>query len=147
MKKTLIALSACATLALAGCGDDGGSDSEELTKAELIEKGDAICAEGDDVIDAAENDFADPENPTVEEIDAAIEDVVLPEYRRQLEELEELEPPADDADTVDEMLEHLEAAIDAMEEDWQSEETSTEFEEASRIATDYGFEECGEEEN
>ena len=144
MKKTLIALSACATLALAGCGDDGGSESEELSKAEFIEKADEICAEGDEVIDEAEEGFADPDAPTEEEIDAAVEDVVIPEYERQLEELGDLEPPADDKDTIDEMLEHLQDAVDAMKEDWQSQETATAFQEASAIATEYGLEECGE---
>ena len=55
-RRTWIALLPIAALAIAGCGGGGGSDSTEstavsavtttaLSKAELIEQGDAICAE------------------------------------------------------------------------------------------------------
>lgn len=143
MKHLVIALSAVAALALSACGDDS-DDSEPLSKSEYVEQADEICAEGDETIDAAQDEFANPDSPTEEEIEKAIDDVVIPEYRRQLEELSELEPPADDQDKIDEMLDHLEAGVDALEDDYTSPDVDEEFQAASEIATEYGLEECGD---
>lgn len=65
MKKLLVALTVCSTLALSACGsDDKDNSSEALTKAELIKQGDAICKAGTEEIDKAEEGFANPDEPT-----------------------------------------------------------------------------------
>ena len=144
MKKLLIAVTACATLALAGCGDDGDSGSEELSKDEFISQADEICEKSSERIDEAEDGFADPNAPTEEEIDAAMDDVVVPELREQLEGIRDLDAPDEDDEKIEEMLDNLEKGIDSLEEDWQSPDNEA-FEKANEIAVDYGFKECGEE--
>jgi hypothetical protein len=144
MKKLLIAVTACATLALAGCGDDGDSGSEELSKDEFIAQADEICEKSSDRIDEAEDGFADPNAPTEEEIDAAMDDVVVPELREQLEGIRDLDAPDEDDEQIEEMLDNLEKGIDSLEEDWQAPDNEA-FAKASEIAVEYGFEECGEE--
>ena len=143
MKKLLVAVSACALLALAGCGDDGGSESEELSRSEFIEQADAICKESNERIEAAEDDFADPESPTQEEIETAVDDILIPELRSQLEDLRDLEPPAEDADEVDAINDALASAIEALEEDWKSALQNDVLAEPSELAADYGLEDCG----
>src|SRR5688500_17286695 len=62
MKHLVIALSAIAALPLSACGDDS-DDSEPLSKSEFVEQADEICAEGDETIDAAQEEFANPDSP------------------------------------------------------------------------------------
>jgi hypothetical protein len=146
MKKLLAALTICSTLALSACGgDDGDGKSDALTKAELIKQGDKICKDGSKAMDAAEAKFADPDNPTAEEIDAAVDSVVVPTLKDELEQLRDLEPPADDEDEIDSMLDSLEKAIADIEKDWRTGLGSTNIKAANKKATDYGFKKCGEE--
>lgn len=147
LNKLLLATSLCAALVLAGCSDDGGKDEDKaLSKSEFIKQGDEICEEGTEKIDAAEDDFADAENPTEEEIETAIDDVVVPSLREQVEGLRELEPPKDDADEIDKMLDLLDADIDKLEDEGFAYLVSEDsFVAANDAAVDYGFKVCGEE--
>jgi hypothetical protein len=146
-KKLLVALAACSILSLSACGgDDGDNESKALSKDEFIEKADKICAGGDDEIDAAEKSFADPENPTEEEMDAAIDDILIPTLKDELEQLRDLKPPEDDEDEVDSMLDSLEKAIEDIEKDWRTGFTGQNIEDANEKATALGLEECGDDE-
>jgi hypothetical protein len=146
MKSMLIALTACATLALAGCGGDDGDKKDEssaLAKPEFIKQADAICKAGTEKIDEAEKVFADPDNPTEAEITKAVDDVLVPELTTELEKLRDLEPPADDKDEIDSMLDSLEKAIADIDKDWRTGFDSQNIKDANAKATAYGFKECG----
>jgi hypothetical protein len=141
VKTLVIALSACAAVALTGCGGDGDSGP---TKAEFIEQADKICQEGDDKIAAAAEDFADPANPTEAEVMTAVEDVVVPSLRGQVEELRELDPPEADSEEIEAMLDALEKATEAAEADPEAVLDEGTFADANERAQEYGFESCGE---
>lgn len=147
MKTLLVALTACCALVLSACGDDDGdNESSALTKAELIEQGDAICKGGDKEIDAAEKAFADPDNPTAEEMDDAIDSILIPTLKDELEKLRDLKPPAEDEDEIDSMLDSLDKAIEDIEKDWRTGFTGQNIADANKKANEYGFKECGEDE-
>lgn len=156
MKKTLAALAATAAcLAFAGCSEDdegpdrAADDSSQvpaLTKAELIEQGDAICKAGDDEIEAADSRFVDRENPTQEEFVSAVAEVVVPSLESQAAQLRELVPPAEDAETIETMLDTLEAATAQVKADPLAITQEDLFGDANRLASDYGFTECGDAE-
>lgn len=156
MKKPLAALavSVLACLTLAGCGDDEPAKSDDkasetvettLTKAELIEQGDTICRASNEKIDAADDRFIDPENPTEAEFRAAINDTLVPEIKGQIEDLRALKAPAADVATITAMLDSLESELAKVEADplFLLEEDA--FVEANKIAQDYGFKVCGED--
>lgn len=154
MKNLVIAALACCCVSLTGCGDDEPAASDDrssetvettLTKAELIEQGDAICEASNEKIDAADDRFIDPENPTEAEFRAAINDTLVPEVKGQIEDLRALKAPAEDADTITAMLDALEAELAKVEADplFLLEEGA--FTEANQLAQDYGFQVCGED--
>ena len=57
----------------------------------------------------------------------------------------DLEAPEEDQEQIDEMLDSLQDGIDSLEEDWQNPDNEA-FANANKIANDYGFKECGEDE-
>ena len=133
---------------LAACGDDGGS--EPLTKAEFIEQGDVICAEGEEEAQVEAEEFAeeneiDSENPTQEQAEEAVAAVFVPSLRKQAEELSELAPPEGEEEQVEAIVSALEGAVEELEEnpDALFEEGSNPLEEPSELAAEFGFEECG----
>lgn len=153
MKHLLFAVTTCAALTLTGCGSntdtkdaDTASEPKGLTKAEFTAKANAICKAGTEALEAAEGKmFADPENPTDVEAKAAVENMVVPELKKQVASLRDLEAPAADADAVDAMLDSLEAEIKKVEADWEYIAAEESFADANKAATDLGLSECGEE--
>ena len=153
MKKRVIAAVACCCVSLTGCGGDDepaksadkASETVEttLTKAELIEQGDAICKASNDTIDKADDRFIDPQNPTEAEYRVAINDTLVPEIRGQVEDLRALKAPAEDAATINGMLDAIEAGLVTVEADPLIILTGDPFADADKIAQDYGFEVCG----
>jgi len=149
----------CAGLiaACGGGGNDGSSDAAEtteaadaLTKAELIAQGDEICADGDKEAEALADEFAedneiDTENPTQEQAEEAVAEAFVPSLRRQAEELSALGAPAGDEEEVEAIVSALEAATDELEDNPGAlfEAESNPLEEPSKLAADYGFENCG----
>lgn len=149
--KTLAAAAAC--LLLAGCGsDDSAKDStaapETITKAEFIERGDAICKAGDERIEAATESFGEDDDfPTESELRDYVVEVVLPEISAQAKALRALPLPDQGADQVTAMLDSLDAEIAKAEKDpGHPLEEASGFDEANLMAQEYGFEVCGAEE-
>lgn len=152
MKKLVIAVVASCCVSLTGCGDDAPAKSDDkasetaaplLTKDELITQGDAICTESNAKIDAADDSFIDPSNPTEAEFRVAVNDVVIPEITAQVAALRELRAPAEDAATIDSMLDAVEAGVAALEADPLALLEGDVFGEANAIAQGYGFVACG----
>lgn len=145
MKKYLPVPVILVALLIAGCGsDDSGSETAgPLTRDEFIAQADQICeAESQ----AAEEELADyPEDPTEDEIRAAVTEIVVPSIDRQLESIGALEFPEGDEEEVGEILDQLREANDAVREDPLLVNSPVgPFEEASQLAADYGMLNCSE---
>jgi nitrous oxide reductase accessory protein NosL len=145
MKKLLIALTACSTLALAGCGDSepkAAAEPSALTKAEFIKQADAICAASEARLDKLGDEIS--ENTSMEEIQTFLEKQVVPELSSTVEKVHALEPPKADAEQVDEMLDALEAEVAKAKKDPMTIMGDDAFANANKLAADYGLKTCSE---
>src|SRR3712207_254916 len=110
MRRNLTAIVlAVAALAASGCGDDdnddggsGGGGGEALTKAEFLEQGNKVCAEGNRELDAAFADLGPGTGP--EEIEAFATETLVPNIEEQIAGLRELTPPEGDEAEVEAIL-------------------------------------------
>jgi hypothetical protein len=86
-------LTIVASLALAACG----SSDDKPTKAEYIEKADAVCKKYDDAIQAeGEKALAGNKNPTQAEIQQLQKQIVVPQLEKDSDELQALDRPEGD---------------------------------------------------
>jgi hypothetical protein len=157
LSKRLIALLASVmaiAIVAAGCGsgDDSTETTVELTKVEFIKQGDAICKKGSDRIEeevntfAAENDV-DTDNPSKEDQEEVIAEVVAPSLQTQADELTQLGAPSGEEDEVAAIIEALEGGAEELEDAPASllGEGAGPLDEANQLATEFGFQECGDE--
>lgn len=151
MRTPLAALALTACLALAACGNDddsgaakdGDQPAAALTKAELIAKGDAICKAGNDRIEKAGAGLDD--NASREDVVAFVKDTLVPDVERQARELRALEPPAADAKAYEAILDAIDTEVAAVKKDpMQALSSDDPFAGANKLATTFGFEECGD---
>lgn len=139
MKTLLVAMTTCATLALAGCG---ASEPEPLTKAEFIKKADAICQSTSDKLDAASAELS--ESSSMKDITTFVVDKAIPEVKDQVAAMRKLTPPKADADTIDAMLDEVESVIAKLVKEPMALMQEGIFDKADKMATDYGFVTCAE---
>lgn len=161
MSKALLAIGMAIALAaaVAGCGggDDttasGDSSVQALTKPEFIKQADKVCKDGEEALEdegekfAEENDV-DIENPTDEQKEEVITEVIGPALHKQGEELAALGAPEGEEETVEAIVDALESGADEIENDPAiliEGKDNPPLEEASELASDYGLTECGEE--
>jgi hypothetical protein len=155
-KRLIMMLAGVMAIAIvaAGCGsssDDSTKTTAALTKAELIAQGDAICKKGNAAIEREADEFAednnvDTEKPTRAQQEEVIIDVVAPGVRKQGEEISELTPPSGDEAEIEAVVAAVEKGSDEMESDPSKLiEGKSPLAEGSKLANNYGFEECGEE--
>ena len=115
--KTLLGLGVL-TLALLGaaCGDDDGGD--RLTTAEFETRANAICADASAEVDAAGAELfgvlGPTETPDPAELEAFIDDTLVPSSRDMLDEIRALEWPEDLEDEVDEIIEDTDSVVDEL---------------------------------
>jgi hypothetical protein len=143
---------------VAGCGssDDDSTDSGDatvtLTKAQLIEQGDAICKQGDEEIEegfekyAEENGIAKNEEPSDAQGVEIVETVILPSITTQSELVRGLGAPEGDEEEIEAMLDSLDEAIEDAEEKPETlfKEGTDPFGDPNGKAEDYGFKVCGQ---
>ena len=152
-RASLAVLAALIVLAAfaAGCGggDDDTDTDATLTKAELIEQGDAICEKANEQSEdeaeefAKENDFS-LERPTKEQLEEAVSEILVPSLNRQVKELDALGAPAGDEKQVEAIVVSLEGAADEIQQKPSLVFEEKVLKEPSQLAEDYGFEVCGE---
>jgi hypothetical protein len=160
-KPILLLLAALAALVIAGCGggDDETTEStpavtteepEPLTKAELIEEGDDICAEVNAAVGALGAEAEEADVPDTIEKSANL-------YTGMIERIQDLGTPEDDDGTYADFMEAAEefAKVEADVKLAAEREDTTALGEAAteaapalegfqEAAEDYGFEECSE---
>ena len=154
MLRILRVLCGAILLTAVACGGDDGGD--QLTKAELIEQGDGICADAVaalEEVDLTSDRFGDEEEQKafLAGLDEGIE---ITETR--LERFRDLTPPEEDQETFDRLVELQEKNLDnireyrAAVEDGDTDrandllnESTPARDEAKELAAQYGFEVCG----
>lgn len=159
-KLILLLLAAAAALAIAGCGGGGdettestpvtSEEPEALTKAELIEEGDAICAEVNAAVGALGAEAEEAAVPETIEKSANL-------YTGMIERIQDLGTPEGDDGSYAEFMEAAEqfAKVEAdvklaaeREDTAALGEAATEaapaLEGFQEAAEDYGFEDCSE---
>jgi hypothetical protein len=142
-------------LVAAGCGgdDDDTSTTASLTKAEFLKQGNAICAAGNQKIDAGfeeyikKHDIGRNEEPTPAQMEELAETVLLPQIKEQVEGVKSLPAPSGDEADVEAIVTAAEEAIEKAEDDPASiaTEGSGPFGKANALARDYGLTVCGGE--
>ena len=144
MRKSSVAAVLVALALGAGCGDDGSSSGETLTKAEFIEQADAICAAGNEELNSLEPDFNTGKNPA-QIVDSFVSEQLIPVLQTEHDEIEALGAPEGDEAEVENLLASLQGAIDAAEEDPLAFVIGDEaIAEADKAAEAYGLKECGQ---
>jgi len=158
MRSPAWAVSAIALAVLvagAGCGgDDEEITTGDVSKQEFIAQADQICAEGDREIERAGREYFGPgggagleegDEPTEDQFVTFIEETVVPNIQGQLDDLRELEVPEADADQIEELYDTAQDNLDELADDPGAFAggDSNPFQEANRIARDYGLEDCG----
>lgn len=129
----------------AGCGDDESS-ADAPTKAEFIEQGDAACQEANDEGQKALVAFLKKydQKPGKAQQEEAVETIIVPLVDAQIEALDELDPPDGDEDQVDAIVASLEdVRTEAEENPADTATTYAPFTKSKKLATEYGFENCG----
>jgi hypothetical protein len=153
-RASLAVLAALVVLAaiVAGCGGDDDSDtsSDSLTKAEFVKQGDAICEKANEESEAEaekfakENDFK-LERPTKEQLEEAVSEILVPNFKRQVDDLKALGAPEGDEEQVEEIISSLETTADEIEGDPSLVFEEQILKEPAQLAEDYGFKVCGKE--
>ncbi len=150
----LAAVAVLTALALAaGCGGGSDTSTEELpqiTKAELIKKGEAICDQGNEVINAKFNVWGKKnaeENKiaTQKELNDFTAKVVIPVRKMELRRLRALGIPHPGAHTYKRILIGMEEGIEQGEKDHSSMLAAGEeyaFAEPFELSFNYGLKSC-----
>jgi hypothetical protein len=162
VSKPLIGLLAvCVAIAMivGGCGggDDttdstATADSPELTKAQFLKQGNAICAKANEELNGEvakffkENGLGEKQQPSTAELTEVAEDFVTPIVGRQVEEIRQLGSPAGEEQQVEKILSAAEEGIKKSEEDPDSllAGENSAFGKANQLAKEYGLKTCGE---
>jgi hypothetical protein len=142
----------------AGCGGDDGKGGAGattgagtgLTKAQFIERGDAICAAADKRIEAAgaklrQSSKKDGTLP-VTQVVRFLTRTTMPTYDRMLISLRNLAAPKADEQKVDAFVASVAGAIDAVKANprkYAKRTTADPFDDANERAKAYGFKVCG----
>jgi hypothetical protein len=142
-------------LVVAGCGgaDSGAvaiTANPDLTKAELIKQGDAICEKTDKLQESGLKAYTQ-KNPEAESNKAGQSKMViavgLPPIQTEAEELAALGAPSGDEDKVAAIVEGIEGAVEKSEEDPASllggaQGAQNHFTAVGKLAAEYGFKAC-----
>jgi hypothetical protein len=135
-----------------GCGSEGDSaTTASLTKAEFIEKADAICSKTGErykakvAVFAKKHGLNDYEQPTKAQREEVMTAVILPALSAEAEDLDRLGAPEGDEEEVEAIVEGIEGAVERAEDEPGSvfEKGSGSFKKVNKLARAYGLEICG----
>jgi hypothetical protein len=138
-------------LVLAGCGDD---DEGSLTKAEFVQKANAICTAGNKEIEKGVESFVNENSSsgkplTDAQLAEGAEEIVIPSLREQVDGIDALGTPSEDGEQAEELVEAAKDALEEVEDEPALAVPQTgdpnPFAEANELARDYGLDVCGAE--
>jgi hypothetical protein len=158
LRRTSIALLPVAGLLIAGCGGGGDDDSTEstavttaaptaLTKAELIEQGDAICAEVNAAVGTVGASSAETSSPTAQAADlysgmvASLQNLGTPQ---EIEGYDEFSTAADELATAEDEVKLASERGDTAGLETAESNASSSLTSFQNAASEYGFEQCSE---
>ena len=137
----------------AGCGGDdtdAPAKRDALTKAEFVERADALCAAADRRIEAEAAKLRSSAKKTgtlpSRTVVRFLEQSSIPAYERMLLGLRDLTPPKSDEQRVDGFVASVAGAIDAVKQNPQKyarRTTADPFDDANKRARAYGLKVCG----
>jgi hypothetical protein len=132
----------------AACGEEDESPFTEtgVTKPRYVSDGDQICRDAERRLRVVGREVAQDArggDPAADDVARAAEESVVPIVRDRIADLRALEPPPGDEEEVDRIYDAADEALARIEEDPQLAERADEvFREASRLASEYGFQDC-----
>jgi hypothetical protein len=151
MKRASLPVVLTAALLVAGCGEEDGEVSESLSREDYLARGDEICAAGDEAIEEqTEDNFGAVPPREGDEAERFVSEVVLPNIQSQIDQLRDLPPPKGDEESVDAIYAAADEGLADARQDPATiarGETPAGLEEANRLAREYGFQECGDDED
>jgi len=109
IKRTLLGLGGL-VLVLSACG--GGSSA--LSKDEFLKQGNAICDAGNKTIETAFPDQTSQPDPAA--IKKFLDETLIPNITKQVDQLDGLKPPKELESTVDKLLSDARAALTKMKQ-------------------------------
>jgi len=139
----LVGLFAVAFL-IAGCG--GGDETTSLTRAQFVKQANTICKRQEErreniIRKAIAGQDQTKLLPLAKREEVVVETV--PPYEAMAEELDALGAPEGDEQKVETIVAEMEKAAKSVRSDPKTAlETTTQFQEASNLATRYGLAEC-----
>ena len=156
MSKLIAVLAAAAAILViaAGCGggSDSSSDSSSVTKAQFVKEADAICVKGDKQNEkefeefAKEHNLSEGKEPSKEVQEEAVQDLVVPGVRQQIEEIDDLAVPSGDEAKIEEVVSSVEEGLEELEEDpTLLFKGKNPLGKGSKLAREYGMVKCGSE--
>ncbi len=117
-----------------------------MTKPRYIADGDQICRDAEKELRGAAREIgqrARGSDPSLDEVERAAEETVIPVIRQRIEDLRGLRPPPGDEEEVDEIYDAADEALARIEANPALAERGDEvFRDASRLASAYGFQDC-----
>jgi hypothetical protein len=141
-------------LAVTACGEKDESaatstTTTSLTKEQWLREADKICKQSDDKIERASNQFfADAragKEPPPSEVAKFGKQTVFPTIQDEIDRIRSLGAPAGDEGQVNAILDATQEGLDKLEQDPEQLAkggTASAFEQAKKLAGDYGLDEC-----
>jgi len=138
-----LVLTAILSVGLVAFGCGGGDDN--LTKAEFLKQGNAVCKKGNDQIDKVANQTFGKKHPSQAKLNSFATDTLIPVVQTEIDGISDLNPPSADEDQVNAIVDEAQAALDKGKADPSLlvSEKSDPFKKANKLANDYGLKECG----
>jgi hypothetical protein len=148
LKIGAIAAALVLIVAVAGCGggsdDSSSSTAAALSKEDFLKQGNQICADGNKEIEAASSQVFSSGKPSQDEMDAFVNDTLIPSVQSQVDAIRALGAPEGDEDQVNAILDAAQGAIDEAKADPTLLEGNNDpFAETNKLANAYGLTECG----
>ena len=136
-----------ALIAASAVGGCGGDEEDAPSKAEYIERGDAICKKasqaGERKTEAFFADLGPNEEPSERQLAGFVDEVVKPNLEGQVSDLRALPAPEGDEKRLENIYADVDAALVRIEDDPKLLFAQKDpLGEANSAAGDYGFKEC-----
>ena len=125
---------------------DGDGDGDSITKSQLLAKGNAICRQANDEVEAALRRFEG--RPSQAQIEAFVSETVIPSIQRQVDRIEALGAPEGDEDELEGIVADTQEILDRAKADPEvivgaERSDGDPFADVNRRLTRYGLTECG----